>query len=328
MNNSINPTISVIVPVYNTKDYIRNCLDSIINQTFSDIEVILVDDCSSDGTSALLDEIATADKRITVIHKSENSGVSESRNIGLQSSKGEYISFVDSDDWLDCNMYKELLECIKANDSDIVCGGYNLLCDGNNQIRNPIYPTNTVVNPDDAISYYIPKRRKGFFDGYIWDKLYKKESLYIDGKLHLFDRKYNYGEDFVWLIYITANCKRIAFYQDAVYCYRSERVGNTQSVKNKISYALSAEKACENAYYYIKNKGFSSANNVLRKLISHEKQLLLACLYNDEQKMFCQYEEHYLKNIKTWRDNEESLEAKMVYLCDLLWIKKMKKISD
>ena len=93
------PLISIIVPVYNVEDYIRPCLDSILAQTYTNFEAILVDDGSKDGSGSVCDEYAEKDSRFIVVHK-ENGGVSSARNKGLEIAKGEYIAFVDSDDWI------------------------------------------------------------------------------------------------------------------------------------------------------------------------------------------------------------------------------------
>ena len=98
------PQISVIVPVYNVQRYLRRCVDSILSQTFSNLEVILVDDGSPDRCGAICDEYAAADPRVKVIHK-PNGGLSSARNAGIEAAAGEYLAFVDSDDWLDADMF-------------------------------------------------------------------------------------------------------------------------------------------------------------------------------------------------------------------------------
>lgn len=111
--------ISVIVPIYNVKRYLKQCLDSILAQTFEDIEVICVDDGSTDGSGELIDEYASRDGRITAIHK-ENTGYGNSMNAGIDSAKGEYIGIVESDDAIESGFYETLYEAAKKNDLDIV----------------------------------------------------------------------------------------------------------------------------------------------------------------------------------------------------------------
>lgn len=114
------PTISVIVPVYNAEKYLHTCVDSILNQTFSDFELILVDDGSPDRCGSICDEYATRDTRVKIIHK-KNGGVSGARNVGLDCAKGEYVSFIDPDDWVEKELLQETLDFSRKNGTDIVC---------------------------------------------------------------------------------------------------------------------------------------------------------------------------------------------------------------
>lgn len=114
------PKLSIIVPVYKVEQYIHKCVDSILNQTFNDFELILVDDGSPDNCGAICDEYAQKDKRVRVIHK-ENGGLSDARNFGLKKAKGEYVSFIDSDDWLALDLYSDVLGYADEYNLDVVC---------------------------------------------------------------------------------------------------------------------------------------------------------------------------------------------------------------
>ena len=105
--------ISIIVPVYNVEEYLKECIDSIINQTYKRIEIILVDDGSTDKSGKICDDYAKIDKRIKVVHK-ENGGLSDARNVGISVSSGKYIAFVDSDDWVEKTMYKKCIVYVKS----------------------------------------------------------------------------------------------------------------------------------------------------------------------------------------------------------------------
>lgn len=123
----MNPLVSIIVPVYNVEQYLPKCIESIINQTLSNIEVILVNDGSKDSSGEIINEYAKKDKRIIPIHK-QNGGQGSARNEGLKIAKGQYVGFVDSDDWIDANMYEALVSEALKEDSDlVVCGrkGYD-----------------------------------------------------------------------------------------------------------------------------------------------------------------------------------------------------------
>lgn len=117
------PLISIIVPVYNVERYLNKCLDSIIHQTYNNLEIVLVDDGSTDWSGLICDAYATKDNRVTVIHK-ENNGLSAARNIGLEYSHGELIGFVDSDDYVDRQMYEILLRQLEEDKSDIAICDY------------------------------------------------------------------------------------------------------------------------------------------------------------------------------------------------------------
>ncbi|MBQ7882921.1 MAG: glycosyltransferase, partial [Phascolarctobacterium sp.] len=114
------PKLSIIVPVYKVEQYIHKCVDSILNQSFTDFELILVDDGSPDNCGKICDEYAAKDKRVRVIHK-ENGGVSQARNLGIDEAKGEYISFIDPDDWVDLDMYEKLFSFVDQNELDVAC---------------------------------------------------------------------------------------------------------------------------------------------------------------------------------------------------------------
>ncbi len=117
------PKISVIIPVYNTEKYLRRCIDSVLAQTYQDFELLLIDDGSKDSSGAICDEYAEKDTRVKVFHK-ENGGVSSSRNVGLEHARGEWITFVDADDWIAYDMLRQMLERADAKGADVVLGDF------------------------------------------------------------------------------------------------------------------------------------------------------------------------------------------------------------
>lgn len=119
------PKVSIIVPVYNTEKYISRCIESILSQTFEDIEIIIVDDGSTDGCGAICDKFALRDERVRVVHQ-KNSGVSVARNVGIELSSGEWIGFVDSDDWIDAATYETAYNTAIENDASMVVWGCSL----------------------------------------------------------------------------------------------------------------------------------------------------------------------------------------------------------
>lgn len=130
------PKVSIIVPIYNVEDYLEACVNSLRNQSLDDIEIILVDDGSPDRSGAIADDLARRDPRIRVVHQS-NQGLGPARNSGMSVAGGEYVGFVDSDDWVDPDMYERLYTAAKASDSEIVLTGLRTVCCGE---VNSVFP--------------------------------------------------------------------------------------------------------------------------------------------------------------------------------------------
>lgn len=116
------PQISIIIPVYNVEKFLSTCLESVLNQTLKDIEIICIDDGSTDNSLKILEEYAKKDKRLVIIHQN-NQGVSAARNLGLEIIRGEYFGFVDSDDWVDLDFFEKLYNTAKKYDADLACAG-------------------------------------------------------------------------------------------------------------------------------------------------------------------------------------------------------------
>lgn len=144
--------ISVIVPVYNVERYLRECVDSIVNQTYKNLEIILVDDGSTDSSSDICEEYARTDSRIRVIHK-ENGGLSSARNMGLDNAHGEYVGFVDSDDYIACDMYEKLIKACKTNNSSIAICHAIVFNDGHKPIINRGYIKKDYCTEDKKIIF-------------------------------------------------------------------------------------------------------------------------------------------------------------------------------
>ena len=125
----MNCTISIIVPVYNAEKYLHRCVDSILAQTFTDFELLLINDGSKDNSGKICDEYAAKDPRVRVFHK-ENGGVSSARNMGLDNAKGEWVTFVDSDDWLVHNIYEKMLHKLVEENADLCLCDINMYWGG------------------------------------------------------------------------------------------------------------------------------------------------------------------------------------------------------
>ena len=163
------PAISIIIPVYNVEKYLRRCLDSVLNQTFQDWQAICVNDGSPDNSAAILDEYAKQDSRFVVVHK-KNAGVSAARNDGIKHATGEYIYFLDADDFIDDNYLSRMLDCALQNNADMVVSGYVT----NNKYAKPIvYKKTRILRSIDK------KARHSFVltDSYVWRYLFCKDFI-------------------------------------------------------------------------------------------------------------------------------------------------------
>jgi len=213
--------ISVIVPVYNVQQYIEQCVESILSQTYTNLEIILVDDGSSDNCPAICDSYAEEDSRIRVIHK-QNGGLSDARNVGVARATGDYIGFVDSDDWIDNTMYETLYSLIKKYDADISEVGIKYQYANRTEY---VKIGNTAgLSRDEAMCGFLDRTKN--IQGSVWGKLYKasiaKKLEFPVGKLHE-DGYYTYKA-----IYAV---NRYAIGVECLYNYRQNRKGSIMSTQ-------------------------------------------------------------------------------------------------
>ena len=207
--------ISVIIPVYNMVSLLPQCLESVCAQTYRHLEIILVDDGSTDGSGQLCDDWKKRDERIKVIHKA-NGGVSSARNAGLAEATGQLIGFVDSDDWIETTMYEKL--ALALGDADLVACGYLDYPMGNMEISAPkgVLP----VQPCDiktAIRYIYAWN--GYFTA-IWNKLFRRKAIERKGQPIQMDPALSWGEDELWLADVLSGCDKMAFVPEALYYWR------------------------------------------------------------------------------------------------------------
>jgi glycosyltransferase involved in cell wall biosynthesis len=225
-------TISVIIPVYNTEKELPKCLKSICDQTYKDLEIICIDDGSTDGSSQVLDEFSMKDNRIKVVHQ-KNGGESNARNTGLKMASGEYIAFCDCDDWIDTDMYEILARELNCENIDMVGGSWYKETDVYSQeIRNQLPVNNAAFTREELLKYlYMRDSYRGF--AYMWDKLYKREILKDkDGNWILFREDLRLGGDVLYLAEVALNVKRAKYVDRAFYHYyqRDESGCHTKDV--------------------------------------------------------------------------------------------------
>lgn len=231
MNDNANPKISVIVPVYNIEKYVEKCISSIANQSYENLQIILVDDGSKDNGGKICDKYALSDIRIEVIHK-QNGGLSDARNAGIDRAKGELISFIDGDDWIHPQFYELMIKALIDNDADISVCQY--------QQKNEEVFLNKKYN---NLSANIVSGTEAFTDmrkilSVAWNKLYRKEIFddisYPVGKLH---------EDEFVIHKILRKCNRVSVIDEPLYFYSLRDGSITSKINmNKVNDALQAYK--------------------------------------------------------------------------------------
>ena len=210
--------VSVIVPVYNVESYLRECIDSIVAQTYRNIEVILIDDGSKDSSGAICDEYADKDNRIKVIHK-ENGGLSEARNSGLEIASGDWIAFVDSDDYIDEAMLDTLVDLANGNNAQVAMCNFratSMPLDNNTDI------VTNVFSRDDLLEVYTKRAKEYSITNSVWDRIYKREFV---KEIRFVPRRHN--EDILYTMQVFLR----AYTSAKLYHYRDIREGNISGVK-------------------------------------------------------------------------------------------------
>ena len=273
--------ISVIVPIYKVENYLNKCIESIVNQTYRNLEIILVDDGSPDNSPAMCDEWAKKDKRIKVIHK-ENGGVSSARNSGLQKASGIYIGFVDGDDYIKFDMYEKLVANIKLSNCDVViCGNYFVSQDytilNNNSYMNKIIETEPGIIP------YATNEK--FEVCCVWNKLYLMSEI-KKNKIE-FNENISVGEDFLFNYFYLKYTKKISIINDILYYYV---IGRQDSQTENLSEAsvnrwkvykivLENEKENNNVYRHCLSVYFDQLLIGLKQLLSSQNTYMINNFY-------------------------------------------------
>lgn len=207
--------ISIIVPIYNVEQYLNQCLQSVCSQSYDNLEIILVDDGSSDRSSELCDEWAEKDSRIHVIHK-QNGGLSDARNTGISCAKGEYIAFVDSDDWIEKDMYQKLWSELQQNNAQIAACKIVKVFEATSE-EQKIYSKQKIFTSKEALQTLLKGQD---FCAVAWNKLYRRDVIgdirFPVGRLH---------EDEFFTYRVIANASRLVLVPEAKYYYR-QRAGS------------------------------------------------------------------------------------------------------
>lgn len=228
----INSLVSIIVPVYNVEQYLKECLDSLIAQTYSKIEIICVEDCSTDGSLDLLNEYSSKYKQIKVVRHDKNQGLSQARNTGMKYAQGEYIAFVDSDDFVSDDYIEKLLAVLEENQSDMSISSIKDFIEDKKEKLSASY---TDLVPNALLKIKSNENLENYFQDLpvmAWAKLYKRSFLeknklrFIKGLLH---------EDEPWSLLVWNLTKKISYASDATYFYR-KRSNSITAKRNNVDF--------------------------------------------------------------------------------------------
>ena len=224
--------ISIIIPVYNTGPYLKKCIDSVLNQTLENIEIIIINDASTDNSLSIIKEYEKKDSRIKVVSLSENTmgGAGIPSNIGILQAKGEYIGFVDSDDWLELEMFEILYKDAIIHDSDYTFCDFMLF----NEKTRKITPPNDKCHWDNLSATDKSSLLK--ISPVPWRKLYKRSFL-MDNNLRFPEGDFFY-EDTPFHFMVTLKAKRISFVDISLYYHRVSRAEQTMSGKGRKFFAF------------------------------------------------------------------------------------------
>lgn len=243
--------LSIIVPIYNVEQYVEQCIDSIMKQTISCFEVIIVDDGSKDSSISICEKLIGNNSRFKILRK-ENGGLMSAWKYGLAHASGDYIGFVDSDDWIDADMYEKLLNAIKEYDADVVCSGY--VTEDNAERNKIIRFQNFVFENNDIKDFFIKEYCNSYFCSKCnpticrWDKIYKRDILIRN--MDYFNEKVSLAEDFNTNIAVLLDAHRIVLLSDFTpyhYRYNPKSIVNTINPKafyNVKELGLACEKIC------------------------------------------------------------------------------------
>lgn len=278
-----NKLVSIIIPVYQVEQYLAKCLTTVTQQTYSNLEIILVDDGSHDNSPKICDEWAKKDQRIKVIHK-KNGGLSDARNVGLNNATGNYIAFVDSDDWIAVDMINKLVMNLEKTNADMaVCQFANVFPDGRVQRNTLLGKSPQVFSRHDFLEYLL---KDDAITNHVWRKLYKRNLIPND----VFPKGKNF-EDIYAMPDFIKNCKKIVCIDDVEYFYRLNNKGLVHTINmNKYwdSYT-----ATMHSYYHIiglePSLKLKADNMIIQKLIGILKEI-----YDNKQRLAGDEEEKRL----------------------------------
>ncbi len=304
------PKLSIITPVYNVENFIEKCIKSVICQSFQNWELILVDDCSPDNSPSICDRFAKDEPRIKVIHKPKNEGVSKARTSGIMEAEGDYIAFLDSDDYVHPNAYEIMVNALEKYDCDILeCAYYDDKFGKITEVKKEkdVYE----MTREEA---FKELHSLSFNNDFLWNKLFKKECLSLEED----EKKVAIGEDYSLVIKSYEKSEKIVFINQCLYYY----VFRSESVCNR-GYSSIFENAIENwkeKCYYLCEKYPEIKSDVVAKTLMQEMSALTAMTKNSnvDKQMVKLVHNDVKKNYKLAKKVKMPLKIKLS-----LWVVKL-----
>lgn len=342
----MNAKISVIVAVYNTMDYLDECLESLTEQTYKNLEIVLVDDGSTDDSGRKCDIWESRDSRIRVIHQ-KNMGISKARNAGLKIITGDYVAFLDSDDLLNKFFYEKMLDALYESGADMALCKVrpfefkselekeNIKENKNLKYKKEVVEENKKIkNKNEMCSYYISEDKNRFifhlndnFTGeitWVWNKLYKREVLN-----NLTFKNIKVMEDVMFITDVLTKVKSCVWVLEPLHYYRQRNGSIMNSSLRNIyeDYARSLEYEFT-TLKYIEDRKFQEKHlySCLNKIASYDVRAYENKMYNEDRKMLFYYKTLYMQNKNLVTDNKEKLKIFLFvhmhrFYC---WLKKIK----
>lgn len=257
------PKLSVVIPVYNVEKYVKECMDSVVGQSYKNIEVICVNDGSTDNSESLIRKYCENDDRVKVINQ-KNSGVSDARNTGISNATGEFITFVDPDDVLELNAYEAAIKHFEENNTDIVVWGYKTFPIFDSWYEHAGNVSGKLYESDSINAYFNEKSST-----VVWNKIYR--SSLIKNEPVKFKSGLKYGEDINFNLLVFPKARNIRFIPDKLYNYRIKREGSATT-------AFERTKKLENQFVMFENLlsnwndlGYINGNE--SKIVAHFTEL-------------------------------------------------------
>lgn len=298
--------ISVIIPIYNAEKYLPKCLNSVINQTYRNLEIILINDGSTDNSGQICDLYAKSDCRIIVLHK-KNGGVSSARNTGLVIARGNYISFVDPDDWIEPEMYERLYYHIREYTADIAIGGY-VKESGDGNFSKPYKGKVYVYDNKSALNLIL---KDDGFKGFLCNKLFSADLFHSNPSISL-DENIHFCEDLLCCCECFLKSSKIVYDTYPYYHYIIHN--NNISLSNYSTKKLTSLTAVERIIEYVKEIDEININQFINYFMHLNISLLLNGLFEKK----CKANEYNIMKVNLRKYSLKLITNKRVLLSTLL----------